>query len=454
MQTAFETYFNSLKGKKIAVLGLGVSNRPLVRLLLEFGCDVTGCDRTPREKLDAEVLELETMGCRLSVGDGYLDEMEADLLFRTPGMHPGNPAIQALVAKGAQVTSEMEVFFEVAPCHLIAVTGSDGKTTTTTLISEMLKASGKTVWLGGNIGTPLLPLVRQMKETDYAVVELSSFQLMDMTRSPHIAVVTNLAPNHLDVHKDMEEYVQSKTNIFNFQTENDILILNADNDITAAFTGKGTTRFFSRQGKNVHVIQKDGVIYRDGEAVLNTADILIPGVHNVENYMTAIAAVEGLVDDETVRHVAKTFGGVEHRIELVRIKDGVRFYNDSIASSPTRTIAGLRSFSEKVILIVGGYDKNIPFDVLGPEICTHVKKLFLGGATGPKIRDAVVACPEYNEQELPIVDCGDFESAVRAAATAAEEGDVVLMSPASAAFDQFKNFMVRGEFFKKLVREL
>ncbi|MBR4990678.1 MAG: UDP-N-acetylmuramoyl-L-alanine--D-glutamate ligase [Oscillospiraceae bacterium] len=454
MQTAFETYFNSLKGKKIAVLGLGVSNRPLVRLLLEFGCDVTGCDRTPREKLDAELLELETMGCKLSVGDGYLDEMEADLLFRTPGMHPGNPAIQALVAKGAQVTSEMEVFFEVAPCQLIAVTGSDGKTTTTTLISEMLKASGKTVWLGGNIGTPLLPLVRQMKETDYAVVELSSFQLMDMTRSPHIAVVTNLAPNHLDVHKDMEEYVQSKTNIFNFQTENDILILNADNDITAAFTGKGTTRFFSRQGKNVHVIQKDGVIYRDGEAVLNTADILIPGVHNVENYMTAIAAVEGLVDDETVRHVAKTFGGVEHRIELVRIKDGVRFYNDSIASSPTRTIAGLRSFSEKVILIVGGYDKNIPFDVLGPEICTHVKKLFLGGATGPKILDAVVACPEYNEQELPIVDCGDFESAVRAAAAAAEEGDVVLMSPASAAFDQFKNFMVRGEFFKKLVREL
>ena len=454
MKTAFETYFNSLRGKRIAVLGLGVSNRPLVRLLLEFGCDVTGCDRTPREKLDDEVLELETMGCRLSVGDGYLDGMEADLLFRTPGMHPGNPAIQALVAKGAQVTSEMEVFFEVAPCQLIAVTGSDGKTTTTTLISEMLKASGKTVWLGGNIGTPLLPLVRQMKETDYAVVELSSFQLMDMTRSPHIAVVTNLAPNHLDVHKDMEEYVQSKTNIFNFQTENDILVLNADNDITAAFTGKGTTRFFSRQGKNVHVIQKDGVIYRDGEAVLNTADILIPGVHNVENYMTAIAAVEGLVDDKTVRQVAKTFGGVEHRIELVRIKDGVRFYNDSIASSPTRTIAGLRSFSEKVILIVGGYDKNIPFDVLGPEICTHVKKLFLGGATGPKIRDAVVACPEYNERELPIVDCGDFESAVRAAAAAAEEGDVVLMSPASAAFDQFKNFMVRGEFFKKLVREL
>ena len=454
MQTAFEQYFTGLKGKKIAVLGLGVSNRPLVRLLLEFGCDVTGCDRTAREKLDAEVLELESAGCKLKVGENYLEGVEADVLFRTPGMHPANPAIQALAAKGAQVTSEMEVFFEVCPCQLVAVTGSDGKTTTTTLISEMLKASGKTVWLGGNIGTPLLPLVRQMKETDYAVVELSSFQLMDMTRSPHIAVVTNLAPNHLDVHKDMAEYVEAKTNIFNFQNEKDLLILNADNDITAGFTGKADTRFFSRQGKNVHVIQKDGVIYRGGEPVLNTADILIPGVHNIENYMTAIAAVEGLVEDETIRQVAKTFGGVEHRIELVRIKDGVRFYNDSIASSPTRTIAGLRSFPEKVILIVGGYDKNIPFDVLGPEICTHVKKLFLGGATGPKIRDAVIACPEYDENALPVIDCGDFESAVRAAAAAAEEGDVVLMSPASAAFDQFKNFMVRGEFFKKLVREL
>ena len=454
MISAFETYFTSLKGKKIAVLGLGVSNRPLVKLLLEFGCDVTGCDRTPREKLDAEVLELEEMGCRLSVGEGYLEGMEADVLFRTPGMHPGNPAIQALAARGAQVTSEMEVFFEVCPCQLIAVTGSDGKTTTTTLISEMLKASGKTVWLGGNIGTPLLPLVRQMKEDDYAVVELSSFQLMDMTRSPHIAVVTNLAPNHLDVHKDMAEYVAAKTNIFNFQTESDILVLNADNDITAKFTGKGTTKFFSRQGRDVHVTEKDGIIYRSGEAVLKTEDILIPGVHNIENYMTAIAAVEGLVEDETVRHVAGTFGGVEHRIELVRIKDGVRFYNDSIASSPTRTIAGLRSFREKVILIVGGYDKNIPFDVLGPEICSHVKKLFLGGATGPKIAQAVRNCPEYDEKQLPIVDCGDFASAVRAAAAAAEEGDVVLMSPASAAFDQFKNFMVRGEFFKKLVREL
>lgn len=448
----FERYFNSLQGKKIAVLGLGVSNRPLVRLLLEFGCDVTGCDKTPREKLDEEVLLLEREGCRLRVGEGYLDGVEADVVFRTPGMHPGNPAIEALRRRGAEITSEMEVFFEVAPCFIVAVTGSDGKTTTTTLIAEMLKAEGKTVWLGGNIGTPLLPLCRQMKPEDYAVVELSSFQLMDMKRSPQRAVVTNLAPNHLDVHRDMEEYVQAKKNIFRFQNPGDLLVLNADNAITASFTGRGETHFFSRKDRTNCVWEENGVIYRRGEKVLASEEILIPGTHNVENYMAAIAAVDGLVRDETIRQVARNFGGVEHRIELVRVKDGVKFYNDSIASSPSRTIAGLRSFTQKVILIAGGYDKHIPYDVLGPEICAHVSKLFLCGATAGKIRSAVEQAEGTEKPE--ITDCGDFENAVRTAAAAAKGGDIVLMSPASASFDQFKNFMVRGECFKRIVKEL
>ena len=451
---AFEAYFTSLKDQKIAVLGLGVSNRPLVRLLLEFGCRVTGCDRTPREKLDAEVLELEKLGAKLSLGDGYLDGVEANVLFRTPGMHPGNPAIQALRDRGAKVTSEMEVFFEVCPCTLIAVTGSDGKTTTTTLVSEMLKASGRTVWLGGNIGTPLLPLCRQIKKEDFAVVELSSFQLMDMERSPQRALITNLAPNHLDMHKDRQEDVEAKKNIFRFQSADGMLVLNADNAITAGFRGNGETRFFSRRERTNCVWEENGVIYRRGEKLLESREILIPGTHNIENYLAAIALVEGLATDDAVRQVARNFGGVEHRIELVREKDGVRFYNDSIASSPSRTIAGLRSFPEKVILIAGGYDKHIPYDVLGPEICRHVKKLYLGGATGPKIRAAVEAAPEYKPGFPEITDCGDFTEAVYAAAAGAKAGDVVLMSPASAAFDQFKNFMVRGEYFKKLVKEL
>ncbi len=455
MSEHFEAYFTSLKNKKIAVLGLGVSNRPLVRLLLSYGCSVIGCDRTPREKLDAEVLELEALGAVLQLGETYLDGLRADLVFRTPGMHPENPALVALRGQGAEITSEMEIFFELCPCKTIAVTGSDGKTTTTTLIAEMLKAAGKTVWLGGNIGTPLLPLCNRMRDTDYAVVELSSFQLMDMRRSAHIAVVTNLAPNHLDVHKDMDEYVEAKKNIFRFQSTGDLLILNGDNAITAQFCGNGKTRYFARQGKVENGVCLQGnVICRDGVPVLETSEILLPGEHNVENYMAAILAVEGLVQDETIRHVAKNFTGVEHRIELVRIRDGVRFYNDSIASSPSRTIAGLRSFPEKVLLIAGGYDKNIPFDTMGPEVLVHTKAVFLNGATADKIRAAIENTPGYTPGNPELIDCIDFADAVHKAALAANSGDVVLMSPACAAFDQFKNFMERGKYFKKLVMEL
>jgi len=453
MASILETYFTALRDKNIVVLGLGVSNRPLVRLLLQYGCKVTGCDKTSREKLDADVLELESLGCRLQTGEDYLANLSADIVFRTPGMHPANPALKGLRQTGAEVTSEMEIFFELCPCTLLAVTGSDGKTTTTTLISEMLKAAGKTVWLGGNIGTPLLPLLDQMQTTDYAVVELSSFQLMDMHRSPHIAVVTNLAPNHLDVHKDMAEYVEAKKNIFRFQSEGDLLVLNADNAITAEFTGNAATRWFSRK-QNADICVDGTTILRDGAAVLDTKEIAIPGVHNVENYMAAILAVEGLVDDETIRKVAREFGGVEHRIELVRIKDGVKFYNDSIASSPTRTIAGLKSFDQKVLLIAGGYDKHIPYDVLGPVICQKVKRLYVNGATAGQIRTAVENVPEYTSGNPEIIDCGDFTTAVHRAAADAKAGDVVLMSPASAAFDQFKNFMVRGNYFKKLIKEL
>lgn len=455
MEKNFDEYFKSLRNKKIVVLGLGVSNRPLVRLLLQYGCQVVGCDKTPREKLDAEVLELEKMGCTLQVGQTYLDNLKGDLVFRTPGMHPENPALVSLRENGAEITSEMDVFFALCPCTLIAVTGSDGKTTTTTLISEMLRAEGKTVWLGGNIGTPLLPLCRQMQAGDYAVVELSSFQLMDMTHSPHIAVITNLAPNHLDVHKDMQEYIWAKTNVFHFQKSGDILVVNADNSLTAPMKNVGTTRYFS-YGKN----REDGVyleenqIYRGNTPVLDKRDIILPGEHNVENYMAAIAALEGLVSNETICRVAKTFGGVEHRIELVREKDGVRYYNDSIASSPSRTIAGLKSFPDKVILIAGGYDKHIPYDVLGPVICQRVKALVVNGATGQAIREAVEQSPEYQPGMPEIYDCGDLETAINRCAEIAKPGDVVLLSPASAAFDQFKNFMERGLYFKKRVKEL
>ena len=455
MNPKVNAWLDSLSGKNILVLGLGVSNRPLVRMLLEHGCDVTGCDAAPYEKLEEEVLALEARGCRLKTGPDYLQDLSGDVVFRTPGLQPNLPELAALREAGAQITSEMEAFFRVCPCPIIAVTGSDGKTTTTTLISRLLEQAGRKVWLGGNIGAPLLPLAEQMDPADFAVVELSSFQLMDFPLSAHVAVITNLAPNHLDWHRDMAEYVDAKQNIYRAQGPGDTLVLNMDNALTHAMRGEapGECLEFSRQGvpeKGVYL--RDGKIRdaRTGEVILEQSDILLPGIHNVENYMAAICAVRPFVSKEDVRQVARTFGGVEHRIELVRVKDGVRFYNDSIASSPSRTIAGLRSFDEKVILIAGGYDKHIPYDVLGPEICAHVRLLVLCGATAPKIRDAVLACPDPPE----IVELDDFTEAVRTAAARAHAGDVVLLSPASAAFDKFKNFMVRGRFFKELVRSL
>lgn len=442
-----------LKGKRVLVLGLGVSNRPLVRLLLQHGAEVTGCDRTPREKLDDEVLELERLGARLHLGDGYLENISGDVAFRTPGLHPDKPELRALRAAGTHITSEMEAFFEVCPCPIIGVTGSDGKTTTATLIAELLRHAGHRVWLGGNIGTPLLDKAEDIQKDDKVVLELSSFQLMDLHHSCHIAVVTNLAPNHLDMHRDMDEYVGAKKNIFLRQSADDTLILNHDNAITDGFAGeaRGAVKLFSRREPVENgVYFQDGVILRGGTEVLRGSDILIPGLHNVENYMAAILATEGFVTDEDVRAVAKRFGGVEHRIELVRVKDGVSYYNDSIASSPSRTIAGLRSFTQKVILIAGGYDKHIPYDVLGPEIAAHVKLLVCTGATGGKIAQAARACDGCPE----ILEIDDFYDAVRTASARAECGDVVLLSPASAAFDRFKNFMVRGAEFKKTVMEL
>ena len=446
-------YFQRLKNKTVLVLGLGVSNRPLVRLLLRYGIRVVGCDRTAREKLDPEVLELERMGAELHLGEGYLTGIAGDVAFRTPGLHPLTPELEALRAAGTVITSEMEAFFTVCPCPIIGVTGSDGKTTTTTLIAEMLRHAGRTVWLGGNIGTPLLDKADRMRPTDCAVLELSSFQLMDLQHSCHIAVVTNLAPNHLDMHRDMQEYVDAKKNIFLRQKADDTLILNLDNEITAGFVplAKGTVKGFSRR-----IVPENGVYFRDGaiwrgeEIIVRQKDILIPGLHNVENYMAAILAVEGLASDDDIRYVASHFGGVEHRIELVRVKDGVKYYNDSIASSPSRTIAGLRSFDRKVILIAGGYDKHIPYDVLGPEIAAHVRLLICTGATGGKIAAAARTQPDAPK----IVEIDDFYEAVRYAASRAVSGDIVLLSPASAAFDKFKNFMVRGAEFKKTVMAL
>ena len=457
--TALDQYLQEIHDKRVAVIGAGVSNMPLVTLLRQAGLSVTVHDKKTADGLGAQYAQLTALGARTVLGDGYLDSLDEDIVFRTPGLHPEHPALQAVRARGGEVTSEMELFFRVCPCKIIGITGSDGKTTTTTLVYEFLKHVGHTCHLGGNIGKPLLPEVRGMRPDDLAVVELSSFQLMGMRYSPSIAAITNLTPNHLDYHKDFAEYVQAKTSIYTHQVTGERLVLNGDDSVTRTLDiGPGhqilTCSKIVKPENGVYL--RDGVIYiaEQGKdrALMDAKDIRIPGAHNVYNVMMAAAIVQGLCQDDDIVEVAKTFGGVEHRIEFVREFEGVKYYNDSIASSPTRTIAGLESFDQKLILIAGGYDKHIPYDVLGVPICRHVKTLLLTGATAPKIRACVeqADCPEKPE----IIDVPDLAAAVRCANAVAQPGDIVIMSPASASFDCFKNFMERGNLFKELVHKL
>lgn len=452
-------YLNTLRGKRVAVTGIGISNRPLLKLLLDAGIDVTACDKKERDALGPLGGELEAAGCKLRLGPDYLEELDQDVIFRTPGLHPR--FLEKARSRGSEITSEMEVFFQVCPCPILGVTGSDGKTTTTTIIARLLEAAGHRVHLGGNIGRPLLSEADAIRPEDWAVVELSSFQLLDMDRSPHIAVVTNLAPNHLDVHTDMEEYVSAKANLLAHQTGADRAVCNWDNEITRSLSTQtaGKVSYFTANSNQPPAdgcwLKEGAVWYRDASGqrpVLPLTDILLPGAHNVENYMAAICAVQGLVPDETIRSFARTFGGVEHRIELVRERRGVRWYNDSIASSPSRTIAGLRSFPEKVILIAGGKDKGISYAPLGPVVNDRVKLLILCGATEQAIREAVRGADNY--RGLEILTAADYRSAVRLADQRSGEGDVVILSPASTSFDRFRNFEERGRVFKELVAAL
>ncbi len=460
--SATKEYFDSLRGLSIAVIGMGVSNTPLIRMMLREGLKVTVCDRSSREMAAQQAAELESLGAGLQLGPDYLKKIHKfDVIFRTPGVSPNTPELKKAVEKGSELTSEMEVFFRLCPCPIIAVTGSDGKTTTTTLIAEFLKAAGHNVFVGGNIGRPLLPDVDGMTEDDIVVVELSSFQLMTMEQSPSIAVFTNLSPNHLDYHHTMEEYTKAKMNIYYHQKDGDRAIFNGDNDVTRSMARQAPGKsvlFTRRQQLEEGVYLRDNTIWLTNEMgsreVLPVSMIRLPGVHNIENFMAAIAAVDGLVPDKCVRAVAQSFTGVEHRMELVRELDGVRYYNDSIGSSPSRTIAGLRAFDQKVILIAGGYDKQVPFDTLGEEIIKHVKVLILTGDTADKIQCAVEHANGFAPGEPEVFRVADLGSAVAKAAELARAGDAVVLSPACAAFDQFKNFMERGDTFKAIVRDL
>ncbi len=462
MSTQTDRFFDSVKGNKVAFIGIGTSNLPLIKLFSDKGAEVIACDRQPLEKLGENGEKAKQYGAKLLLGDDYLKNIDADIIFRSPGTQPDKPELLALKENGKVLTSEMEVFFDLCPCKIIAVTGSDGKTTTTTIISELLKAEGKTVHLGGNIGKPLLPEIESVKDDDYAVVELSSFQLITMRKSPDIAVVTNLAPNHLDWHKDMDEYIESKKNLILHQNAFGKAVVNLDNEIANSFSKdvRGQLAKFSVKEELFNGAYLDGttIVYSDygnKTEIMDISDIKIPGMHNVENYLAAISAVWGLVSAETIKSVAKTFGGVAHRAEFVRELDGVKYYNDSIASSPTRTSLGTLSlYDEKIIIIAGGYDKHIPYEPLGPVINNKVKLLVLLGDTAPKIEAAVKNADNYDENAIKIITVTNMEEAVAEAKKYAVKGDIVSLSPASASFGLYKNFEERGNHFKSIVNGL
>ena len=461
-----EEIYGRLKQGRTDVLGIGISNLPLIRLLCKMGADVTARDMKTEEQLGDIAAELKCLGVRLVTGEGYLENIEGDIIFRAPGIRPDLPQIKAATDRGALLTSEMEFFLEITPATVLGITGSDGKTTTTTLTSKILarqleKNGRGRVWVGGNIRKPLLPEIENITAEDFVVAELSSFQLISMRKSPDVAVVTNVAPNHLDVHKSMDEYVEAKKNVILHQNAVSRTVLNRDNDITESFRQfvRGQSLGFSmeRQLHNGAWLDSKGYLhmaYRGIDVpVMHKRDITILGDHNVANYLTAIAAVWGYVGVDTIKKVAKEFKGVEHRIEFVKEVNGVKYYNDSIASSPTRTIAGLKAFDKKVHLIAGGYDKHIPFEPMVPYILENVEKLYLCGNTAEKIEDAVRASLDYKGTP-EIIHCENIEDAVNKAHKNTKKGDIVTLSPACASFDAYPNFMARGNHFKELVNKL
>ncbi len=465
MDSRVHQFLEEIKGKKITVIGIGVSHADLISRLNERGAKVTACDKRSREQIGEAICNnFEARGITLKLGPDYLEHIDADIVLRTPGMKFHQPILDNLRRDGVVVTSETELFFDFCPCRTIGITGSDGKTTTTTLIAEILKEAGHRVHLGGNIGRPLMPIIEDIRDHDFAVAELSSFQLISMRQSPNIAVITNITPNHLDAHKDMQEYVDAKLNILAHQDAFSRTVLGVDNDLCAQIAQSGKVRGHLFEFSVKHPVRtgaylgEDGIIYfsLNGKAqkVMHASEIRLPGLHNIQNYLAAICAVWGYADRDAIYNVAVEFGGVEHRIELVRELHGVKWYNDSIATTPTRTIAGLDSFPQKLVIIAGGYDKKIPFEPLAPKLIEKVKLLILTGATAPKIEAAVKNADGYDPDTFKILHAKDLADAVRLAQENTAPGDIVSLSPACASFDAYPNFEARGQHFKQLVNGL
>ena len=458
-----EEFNNYLKFKKVAIIGLGVSNLPLLDYMYEKNAKVTVFDEKEEKDIEKNILEkLKKYKFDYFFGKNCFENLKGfDIIFRSPSFLPTRKELVEEEKRGAIITSEIEMLMKLTPATIIGVTGSDGKTTTTSLIYSILKNAGYNAYLGGNIGIPLFTKLNEMKPNDIVVLELSSFQLMGMDVSPHIGVITNITPNHLNIHKDYQEYINAKKNIFKHQNKDDYIILNYDNDITrnCAKEAKSKVIFFSGKEKLENGFIVDNKIIKKCEDgirthILDCKDVLLRGEHNFENIATAIAATSSLVDIDKSIDTIKEFKAVEHRLEYVRTIDDVKWYNDSVSSSPTRTIAGLKSFDEDIVLIAGGYDKNLDYTPIAKPILKKVKTLILLGQTSGKIFDAVKEEEEKENKNIDIFMVNTLEEAVNLARKQAKVGEIVLFSPASASFDMFKNFADRGNKFKDLVNKL
>lgn len=445
MNKKLEEFNNNLIGKKIAIIGLGVSNIPLLDYFKNIDCSVSIFSENEIE------IDLSNYNYQVYTGNDCLENLVGyDIIFRSPSCLPNRKELLEEKQRGCYITSEIEEVIKLSPCKIIGVTGSDGKTTTTTLIDLVLRENGYKTYLGGNIGTPLFTKIKDMKSDDIVVLELSSFQLMNMEVSPDISVITNIVPNHLDKHSNMEEYIDAKKNIY--RNSDGILILNKDNDITNKIESNREIRYFSRYNKTNAFYVIDGLIYFNDKVVFDTKNLKIRGVHNYENICTCMSAIYDMVDIDKSFKAISNFKGVEHRLEFVREINGVKWYNDSVSSSPTRTIAGINSYDEEIVLIAGGYDKNLDYTPIARPILDKVEVLILFGSTKDKIYNAVIN--EKKDEDIKIYVESSLEDVVSRAYDIAKCGQIVLFSPASASFDMFKNFADRGIKFKNLVKEI
>ena len=446
--------FSDLCGSRNIICGLARSNEALISYLDKRGAEMFVSDKRKSEKEITDVLTAKGIKNAKIIKDG--DFPKADHIFRTPAIRPDAPEILSATENGAKLTSEVELFFLVAKGKIFGITGSDGKTTTTTLVYEMLKRKlgENRAFIGGNIGIPLISFADNLTDESITVCELSSFQLMTLKRSPFRAAITNITENHLDYHRGMREYIDAKCNIFKGKDcktlviEQNALSYVADNLID---TGCETISF-GVDGSKSDIFLDNGMITMRDDRVLDTSNITVRGDHNTKNFMTAIGMTQGIADKETFEAVARDFKGVAHRTEFIRIKDGISFYNSSIDSTPSRTIMTLRSLEcDDLTVILGGYDKNLDFSELSRYIAQKRIKTVLIGENSAKIKDSLKA----NSADVDLIyRSSDISGAVEVAITVTKPGGCVILSPASASFDMFKDYECRGNVFKNIIKSL